>query len=156
MEQILKQQNDFCNYPNKYIDNKYEEIIRLTNFSYKDISYQIYVYKKDDNYMSNGIIKTGKYEQAEMTNFLEALKYYGKKKNISKNKDILIIDIGGNIGAHTSFLGELGYSILTFEASPRNYYILNKNYCLINKNSNIILINKGVSNEEKICNFIHK
>ena len=76
-----------------------------------------------------------------------------KKKKILNKKDIFILDIGGNIGAHTSFLGRFGYSILTFEASPRNYYILNKNYCHINRNSNIILINKGISNEEKTCNY---
>ena len=64
-----------------------------------------------------------------------------------------MLDIGGNIGAYPSFLGKFGYSILTFEASPRNYYILNKNYCLINRNSNIIIINKGISNEEKKCNY---
>ena len=149
----VKQQNDFCDFPSKYINFKYEELIKLTNFSFKGLYYQIYVYKKDDNYMSNGIIKTGKYEEIPMTNFLKALKYYGKKKNILNNKDIVMIDIGGNIGAHTSFLGKFGYSILTFEASPRNYYILNKNYCHINRNSNIIIINKGLSDEERTCNY---
>ena len=88
-----------------------------------------------------------------MTNFLNILIYYGKKNNITNNKDIFMLDIGGNLGAYPSFLGKFGYSILTFEASPRNYYILNKNYCLNNKNSNIILINKGISNQEKICNY---
>lgn len=57
-----------------------------------------------------------------------------------------MLDIGGNIGAHTSFIGKHGYSVITFEASPRNYYILKKNYCNINRNSNIVLINKAVSN----------
>ena len=64
-----------------------------------------------------------------------------------------MLDIGGNLGVYPSFLGKFGYSIITFEASPRNSYILYKNYCLINKNSNIIIVNKGLSNEEKICNY---
>ena len=64
-----------------------------------------------------------------------------------------MLDIGGNLGAYPSFLGKFGYSIITFEASPRNSYILYKNYCRINKNSNIIIVNKGLSNEEKICNY---
>lgn len=103
--------------------------------------------------MSNGIIQTGKYEPDPMSNFLEALQYYGKKNTILNNKDIYMLDIGGNIGAHTSFIGKFGYSVITFEASIRNFYILKKNYCHINRNSNIILINKGISNEEKICNY---
>ena len=88
-----------------------------------------------------------------MSNFLDALKYYGKKNNIINHEDIFILDIGGNLGAYPSFLGKFGYSILTFEASPRNSYIIYKNYCHLNKNSNIIIINKGLSNEEKKCNY---
>ena len=37
-----------------------------------------------------------------------------------------MLDIGGNIGAHTSFIGKHGYSVITFEALPRNYYILKR------------------------------
>ena len=92
--------------------------------------------------MSNYIIKTGNYEPTPMSNFLDALHYYGIKNNIVNNKDIFMLDIGGNLGAYPSFLGKFGYSVLTFEASPRNSYIIYKNYCHINKNSNIIIILK--------------
>ena len=88
-----------------------------------------------------------------MSNFLDILIYYGKKNNIKKKEDIFMLDIGGNLGVYPLFLGKFGYSIITFEASPRNSYILYKNYCRINKNSNIIIVNKGLSNEEKICNY---
>ena len=88
-----------------------------------------------------------------MSHFLDILKYYGEKKNIMKNEDIFMLDIGGNLGAYPSFLGRFGYSIITFEASPRNSYIIYKNYCHINRNSNIIIVNKGLSNEEKTCNY---
>ena len=64
-----------------------------------------------------------------------------------------MLDIGGNLGAYPSFLGQFGYSIFTFEASPRNSYIIYKNYYHINKNSNIIIINKGLSNEERTCSY---
>ena len=36
-----------------------------------------------------------------------------------------------------------------------NYYILRKNFC-INRDSNIILINKGLYNEDKKCNLYNK
>lgn len=64
-----------------------------------------------------------------------------------------MLDIGGNLGAYPLFLSKFGYSIITFEASPRNSYIIYKNYCHVNKSSNIIIVNKGLSNEEKICNY---
>lgn len=153
IQQYLIQQNNFCDYPNKFYNHQYENLIGLTNFSFRGISYQMYIYKKYDKYISNGIKRTGKYEPFHMSNFLDILIYFGKKNNIKNNRDIFMLDIGGNIGEYSSFLGKFGYSILTFEASPRNYYILNKNYCLINRNSNIIIINKGISNEEKKCNY---
>lgn len=153
IQEYITRQKDFCNYPDKFYNQQFEELIKLTDFSFKNISYQMYVYKKSDNYMSNSIIRTAKYEPIPMSNFLDALKYYAEKNNIIKNEDIFMLDIGGNLGAYPSFLGKFGYSILTFEASPRNSYIINKNYCHINKYSNIIIINKGLSNEEKTCNY---
>ena len=98
--------------------------------------------------MSKEIIKTAKYEPAHMSNFLDALKFYGKKNKINKNEEIFMLDIGGNLGVYPSFLGKFGYSILTFEASPRNSYIIYKNYCLINikalvvKKKHVITIHK--------------
>ena len=152
IEKYIKRQNNFCNYPDKFYIQEFEESIKLTNFSFRNISYQMYIYKYLDNYMSNEILNTGKYEPYHMSNFLDILKYYGEKNNIIKNEDIFMIDIGGNMGAYPSFLGRFGYSIITFEASPRNSYIIYKNYCHINRYSNIIIVNKGLSNEEKTCN----
>ena len=104
--------------------------------------------------MSNFIIKTKGYDINEMTNFYDALEYYGKTNNILNKKDIYMLDLGGNLGVYPSYFGRLGYTVLSFEASPRNYYLLKKNYCQINRNTeNIIIINRGVSNQEKICNY---
>ena len=154
VNEFFDEQLNFCNHPNNYLNHDYEDMIKLTDFSFKNISYQMYVYKEKDNYMSNSIINTKQYEPKVMSNFYDALNHFKNEKNILNNKDIYILDIGANIGAYPSFFGKLGYSIISFEASPRNYYILKKNYCHINKNvDNIILINRGISNKEKICNY---
>ena len=50
-------------------------------------------------------------------------------------------------------MGRYGFSILSFEAFEKNYYVEKKNFCLLNKNSNIIIITKGLGAEEKICNY---
>ena len=50
-------------------------------------------------------------------------------------------------------MGRYGYTILTFEPYFINYYINRKNYCLLNRNSNVIIITKGLNNEEKICEY---
>ena len=126
----------------------------MTDFSYKNINYKIYVYKEGDKYISNFIIRTKRYAYQEMENFQEVLEYYGRTKNILNKKDIYMLDLGANLGVYPSYFGRLGYTVIAFEASPRNYYLLKKNYCQINRNAeNIIIINRGVSNQEKICNY---
>ena len=120
-----------------------------------DSSFQIFVYNKED-YISKYIMKFGNFEGEELLNVKHALNYYSIKNNIKNKNEVLILDIGGNIGVYTIYLGNLGYSVLSFEPSPRNFYILNKNYCL-NKNNNTILINEGLSTIEKTCDYyIHK
>jgi len=153
IENYIKRQNNFCKYSDKFYNQKFEELIQLANFSFKNISFKMYTYKESMDWMSRMIIKNSEYEPKHMSNFLDTLKYYGEKNKIKNNEDIFMLDIGGNLGVFPSFLGKFGYSILTFEASPRNSYIIYKNYCNINKNSNIIIIDKGLSNEEKTCHY---
>ena len=93
------------------------------------------------------------FEKDESLNILNALIYYGKKKEIINNKDIYALDIGSNIGWYPSFLGRYGYSILAFEPIPQNVYISLKNYCYLNRNSNVIIINKGLYTEDKVCTY---
>ena len=151
MKSYINHQKNFCKFPYKYNDYLYENQITLTNFSLINISYEFYVYKNDDS-ISDLIFHKKNFEGDILINCLSALKYYKDHKNIINNKDIYILDIGGNIGVYPFFLGRFGYSILSFEPSPRNFYISKKNYCL-NQNLNIIIINKGLSSEEKTCDY---
>ena len=147
-------QKDFCLNQNKYLNHQYENMINLTDFRFKSIDYKLYVYKEGDNHISNSIIRKKGYDAKEMNNFYDVLEYYQKNNNIFDKKDIYMLDLGANLGVYPSYFGKLGYTVISFEASPRNYYLLKKNYCLINRNSpNIIIINKGISNQEKICNY---
>ena len=152
IESFIKEQNDFCDNPNKYYNKQIEDKIILRNVKINGISYDMYVFN-DKNFITNEFQLYGAFEVKETINILNALKYYATKKNISNNKDIYMLDIGGNIGWYPSFLGRYGYSILTFEPFENNYYVLRKNYCLLNRNSNIIIITKGIDNEEKTCDY---
>ena len=84
---------------------------------------------------------------------IEALKFYSMKYKITHSEDIVFLDIGGNVGWYPSLLGRYGYTILSFEAFEKNYYISKKNYCYLNKNSNVIIIPKGLGTENKTCNY---
>ena len=47
----------------------------------------------------------------------------------------------------------MGYSILSFEPFEKNYYYSRKNYCHLNQKSNVIIINKGLYNIKKDCDY---
>ena len=51
----------------------------------------MYVYNKVDRWMSNEIIRTGKYEPRHISNFLDILIYYGKKIILKKKKIFLCL-----------------------------------------------------------------
>ena len=125
-----KKLEDFCNNPDKYIDNEIENDIRLFDVNINNISYQMYSTKKIFG-LSGSLTDTKSFETKESLNILEALRFYRNKLKIKNNKDIYMLDIGGSAGWYPSFLGRYGYTILSFEPFPRNYYISSKNYCLL-------------------------
>ena len=150
-EEYLKKQNFFCENQSNYYNYEFEKKIKLEKVNFNNMIFNMFIYKNDD-IVSNYISTTKVWEKYETDNIIKALKYFSKKKNLNE-KDIYIIDVGGNVGWYTFTLGHYGYKIMTFEPSQINFYILNKNYCL-NKGLNITLINKGLFPEEKKC-YIH-
>ena len=152
LERYKKEQNDFCENPNKYINKQYEKEIFLVDVKLNDLNYKMYM-PKPFNWVQEGITKTGSYEKSLSNYMIEALKFYSMNYNITHSEDIVILDIGGNVGWYPSLLGRYGYTILSFEAFEKNYYISKKNYCYLNKNSNVIIITKGLGTENKTCNY---
>ena len=152
IEHYIKQQNDFCDNPKKYFNKFVEKQIKLKKAKFKELSFGFYMFKKKKKIL-NFELNDGAYEYEISNNIIEALLYYSKKKNITNKKDIIMIDIGGNIGWYSSLLGKMGYSVLSFEPLEMNYYVSLKNYCNINKKSNVIIINKGLGSEEITCEY---
>ena len=101
------------------------------------------------DYVSQSILYSHNWEGHLVLKLLEGLEYYVNKTKLEK-KDIYVLDIGGNVGFYSFFLGKFGYKVLTFEASDINNYILYKNYCL-NKDVNVTIINKGLDKEDRNC-----
>ena len=147
-EQYIQLQEHFCKNENDNINQEYENKITIAKVDFNNKSYNMFVYKIND-VVSSRILNLHNWEQEKTKKILNALDYYCHKKNL-KNNDIYVIDIGGNVGWYTYYLGKWGYKIISFEASKINSYILYKNYCL-NKDVNVTIIPKGLNEEEKIC-----
>lgn len=131
-------------------NNEFENQITTAKVNFNNKIYDMYVFSNSD-IVSNIILKFKSWEGYYTLKILEALNYYANKTNL-KNKDLYILDIGGNVGWYSFYLGKYGYNIISFEPTERNFYILRKNYCL-NKDVNITIINKGLYTSEKICDY---
>ena len=149
-EEYRQNQNNFCKNLNENYNHEFEKKIKFAKVSFNNITFIMSVYKKND-IISKEIYKHQAWDRDGAYNLINGLNFYSKKKNLN-NKDIYIIDLGGNIGWYTYLLGKFGYNIITFEPSSINYYILKKNYCL-NKEVNVTLINKGLFTENKVCHI---
>ena len=120
LEQYKKVQDDFCENQDKYKNQEYEKDIILAKVNFNSIKTQMYM-PKSFNWVLHGIESDGVYE-VKVTNFIaEALKFYGIKNNILNNKDIIMLDIGGNVGWYPSIFGRYNYTIITFEPYKKKY-----------------------------------
>ena len=154
-----KKQNYFCDNIRYEFNKEIEETISLFNVSLNGINFELFLYK-DLDYLSNIIRSKKFYDDVGTLHMLKALEYY-KDKNNYKNEDLIIIDIGANIGWYTIFFGIHNYSVLSFEPYPENYYVLKKNYCrniknIIEENTNnltITLINRAIYPTEATCGY---
>ena len=81
---------------------------------------------KSRNFILNELKSYGSFEIKLGKNIIDALLFYSSKNNIKNNKEIYLLDIGGNIGWYPSLLGRYGYTILSFEPFDKNTYVLKK------------------------------
>ena len=149
-DKYLEELKYFCYYSNITKNEEYENEIKIANVDFKNITFDMYIYNESDE-ISNSINKSKYWDSEDTNKILDALDFY-KKKNKTKSEELFILDIGSNIGWYSYFLGKIGYNIISFEPSERNYYILRKTYCL-NNHVNIAIVNKALSNNEKICDY---
>ena len=150
-------QNYFCDYIHLVYDKQIEEELDLFNVSLGDTTFEMFIYKNDD-YISNQIRKQQYLNGKETLNILNALKSFASDNDILNPKDVVMIDIGGNIGWYATYLGSFKYTIISFEPYSKNYYVLKKNYCRNNRDffgdkSSLIIINKGLYTDERVCDY---
>ena len=149
-------QNKFCDNIRYEFNREIEDMIMLYNASLNGTSFEMFIYKELD-YLSEQMQINRSYQGEGTLHMLNAIKYYGVKYNI-KNEDMVIIDIGANVGWFTMIFGIHNYSVLSFEPYFDHFYILKKNYCRLIKNyyrrnSTVTLVNRAVYQTEELCGF---
>ena len=142
--------DNFRNMYNKDIENQ----LILFNITLNDIYFDIFTHKNSD-YMSINIQTNAINEIEIILEMLNTIKYYVDKYNY-KNEDIIILDIGSNIGLYTTCFGFFNYTVLSFEPLTVNNYILKKNICRNNYFSNkitTIIFDSVIYTKELLCNY---
>ena len=93
LKPFILEQNDFCDNPSKYYNKNYEEQIELNTINLKQISFQLYMFKKK-TFMTPKFKTKVEYEVIESMNMLKALNYYKIKKKYQKTKKFLLLILG--------------------------------------------------------------
>ena len=149
-------QNRFCDNILNHINRELEKDIILYNVSLNDTQFDIFIYN-DYDYYSWQIKLNQSFEGEATLHMLNAIQYYADK-NDYLNDDIVIFDIGPNVGWYSTFFGTYKYTVLSFEPLPKNDYVLRKNFCRNNKNyaepkSTITIINEVLYPIETFCDY---
>ena len=149
-------QNRFCDNILNHINRELENDIILYNVSLNDTQFDIFIYN-DYDYYSWQIKLNQSFEGEATLHMLNAIQYYADK-NDYLNDDIVIFDIGSNVGWYSTFFGTYKYTVLSFEPLPKNDYVLRKNFCRNNKNyaepqSTITIVNEVLYPIETFCDY---
>lgn len=149
-------QNNFCDNFRNSVNKTMENKIFLYNVSLNDTTFDMFLYKSND-FFSHQIQLNHSYDSIATMHMLNALRFYADKHDY-ENDDILIIDIGSNVGWYATFFGVYKYAVLAFEPLPENYYLLKKNFCRNNKDffgplSTITIVNQALYPIETFCDY---
>ena len=123
-KKYIENQRHFCKSNDLFFDPEIENKINKVTARLNNISFSMYVYKSTD-YVSDSISGSGIWERNQVYKVIGCLNYYSKKMNLIKNQ-IIVLDIGANIGSYSFYLANAGYEVFSFEISQINSYILKK------------------------------
>jgi hypothetical protein len=92
LEPYIKEQKDFCDNPNKYINEDIEAQIELSKVNVDGITFPLYVPKRNVG-MTLNLLDSNQFEEKVYINIFKALHYYKYKKDITSKEDIFMLDI---------------------------------------------------------------
>jgi FkbM family methyltransferase len=108
------------------------------------------VYDAND-FISGSILETHTWEPHISQNIIDAMSKVVEKRQF-KQEDVTFLDIGGNIGVHTTIVQAAGFPVITFEPLPQNEAIIRTNLCFNDPlQERVTLFTKGLGAEPTLC-----
>lgn len=66
-------------------------------------------------------------------------------------EEVIYLDIGANIGTHTTYVQSAGYNVIAFEPSPKNENVIRSTLCASDPKRRVKLITRALGAEPAIC-----
>lgn len=105
----------------------------------------------DGDAVSRHIQGNGHWELHLLKNLARALGNVAEAKGL-RPEEVTLLDIGGNVGVHTTYAQAAGFSTITFEPLPQNEPIIRSNLCLNDpEQDRATLFTKGLGSEPAVC-----
>lgn len=83
---------------------------------------------------------------------VKAMQKASKFLGVAK-EDLHFMDIGGNMGVHTTYVRAAGYPTVTFEPLPNNEDLIRSNLCSNDPDQRGILFTRALGSEPMVCDM---
>ena len=101
--------------------------------------------------VSGAIRSNGNWELHLSTALVAALTKVAEGRGLSRSQ-VHLLDIGGNVGAHTVYAQAAGFSVVAFEPLLQNEAIIRSNLCFNDpEQERVTLFTKGLGSEPTLC-----
>ena len=101
--------------------------------------------------VSGAIQSNGHWERHLSTALVTALTKVAKQRGLPRDQ-VHLLDIGGNVGAHTVYTQAAGFPVVAFEPLPQNEAIIRTNLCFNDPDQErVTLFTVGLGSEPTLC-----
>jgi FkbM family methyltransferase len=114
--------------------------------------FHMFIHSHHDT-VSATLAETGIWESAQSKNILHALTLHQHKYGLLPHQ-VTLFDIGANVGWFSILVATHGFRSVAIEPSPSNELAIRLSLCANDLSQKIILLSKGVSDRERMCDLV--
>lgn len=142
-------QRDFC--IRRFTGAAPAEDLVKTRLLGPDNNYMDFVVYKNNDIVSGAIQSNGHWELHLSVALVTALTKVAEARGLPRDQ-VYLLDIGGNVGAHTVYAQAAGFPVVAFEPLPQNEAIIRTNLCFNDpEQERVTLFTKGLGAEPTLC-----
>lgn len=144
-----RMQRDYC--IRRFTGEVPEQDLVKTKLLGPDQTHMDFIVYDGNDIVSGAIRSNGHWEHHLSTALVMVLSKVAEDRGLPHER-VHLLDIGGNVGAHTVYAQAAGFSVVTFEPLPQNEAIIRTNLCFNDpKQERVTLFTNGLGSEPTLC-----